>query len=526
MAANETATNMSAMAFSASKLQASAREFIKNFEEVLTPASKKEELKSTSTSPPKDSNTGSSINVVQSSTAQLESAFKVMFGSCTTGTTGKDATLSDLGSSCSIPDECTPKPRSVSETKRRCTSEGGKDIGEHIYAQLFLDDQVRAARAINTTKKSSNPAGIAAVTPDEKKKDGSSTPANRIFAPFPTTTAAAFLNKSPSAVANNAVRQQQQQHSSPLRSKELNIPANATFDDSVSAISAHTLECMHKKYQLHQSQKEQQHEKVDEQIRKIMTITPSRTHSNGSSTLFPESPASSEEREENNYNQDGITRGTPARCKAPKSSMEPDFSLSSKQRSLSNSRRRSSGSSRSSSKNSAMLGQPSKFDRNGSSSTKTTGTSASSAMDRFMWQQEEKRYWEDVTSGGANSTNKEKRGRSLKSKSPYRERRSSRDPSTRKSLNDLTLSTAANSSRSSAHGSTWSANFDKHPHDTFHYSPGDFLLEDNNDPVMSDAEYPFGEEQATFRNAVQNDPSRINQVLFTDLPSDSEVMEI
>ena len=43
---------------------------------------------------------------------------------------------------------------------------------------------------------------------------------------------------------------------------------------------------------------------------------------------------------------------------------------------------------------------------------------------------------------------------------------------------------------------------------------------------MSDAEYPFGEEQATFRNAVQNDPSRINQVLFTDLPSDSEVMEI
>lgn len=176
--------NRQAVMAAQEKLTASARKFIRNIEDAV---SSKEGLKDTAHS--------------------LETAFKTVFAACTSGTPATSATMesADLG--------LVATSGSKSTTRK---DDGQEEYGEHIYAQLFFDDQVKAAKAVN------------ALRSQEQKSPTRSTPQSP-HKPFPVSTP-------PPRTSRN-----------PLVSDELNIPQNNTFDDAISAISAHTLEAMEKK---------------------------------------------------------------------------------------------------------------------------------------------------------------------------------------------------------------------------------------------------------------------------------------
>lgn len=99
----------------------------------------------------------------------------------------------------------------AAEQPRRQTTRGTTDYGEHIYAQLFMDDQKRAAQAVTALRQTQSPRQ----------------------APAPPSPNRPFPASSPAAVV----------HTTPLKSNDLHILA-LSFDDGISAISAHTLEAM------------------------------------------------------------------------------------------------------------------------------------------------------------------------------------------------------------------------------------------------------------------------------------------
>jgi hypothetical protein len=99
----------------------------------------------------------------------------------------------------------------AAEQPRRQTTRGTTDYGEHIYAQLFMDDQKRAAQAVTALRQ----------TQGSRKAPGPPSP-NR---PFPASSPAVGV------------------HTTPLKSNDLHILA-LSFDDGISAISNHTLEAM------------------------------------------------------------------------------------------------------------------------------------------------------------------------------------------------------------------------------------------------------------------------------------------
>lgn len=85
-------------------------------------------------------------------------------------------------------------PHDSSSSSESCTPAQVKtEFGEHIYAQLFFDDQIRASKKTSVPK------------------------------PFPVS--------SPTALS-----------APPVYDNEVNVPTD--FDDAISAISAHTLEAM------------------------------------------------------------------------------------------------------------------------------------------------------------------------------------------------------------------------------------------------------------------------------------------
>lgn len=90
----------------------------------------------------------------------------------------------------------------------------GTDYGEHIYAQLFMDDQKRAAQAVNSLRQAQSPSR----------------------APAPPSPRRPFPASSPAAPEPAVL-------STPLKSNDLHILA-LSFDDGISAISQHTLEAM------------------------------------------------------------------------------------------------------------------------------------------------------------------------------------------------------------------------------------------------------------------------------------------
>lgn len=177
------------MAQARDKLQASAREIwssIRSFDDVA----RKRDGESTQPT--------ESANVM--SLERIESVFKVMFGSCTTG---------------GVP-QASPEEDPTDSTKpfeRRSRSVRSRDFvsGEHVYAQLFIDDQkVRATRAVDGLRER------AASSPRARS-------ASRLREPLPTRRSL------PAALPTT---------------KAVDISSDFSFDDGISAISAHTLDEM------------------------------------------------------------------------------------------------------------------------------------------------------------------------------------------------------------------------------------------------------------------------------------------
>jgi hypothetical protein len=188
------------------KLQASARDWMRNLEEVM---SKK--------------NTNNTEDASLKDGTPLENVIRTMFGACTVGAdvagSPTSVQLQDSASSNSH----SSSPRSVANESHGPDEVPSKqDIGEHIYAQLFFDDQARASKAVNSLRDQDNTA---------KHTERASLKAN---VPKPFHVSSPSRHISPARPVATA----------PLSSEELNIPANCTFDDSLSAISAHTLEAM------------------------------------------------------------------------------------------------------------------------------------------------------------------------------------------------------------------------------------------------------------------------------------------
>lgn len=113
------------------------------------------------------------------------------------------------------------------------------DFGEHIYEQLFYDDasndheaKARAQRAVSSLRENQDAMMMTSspATPSRRRLSGGE---NRkgMHKPFPVS--------SPPNQPRPVI-----QAASPLTAEELNIPTTATFDDGISAISAHTLELM------------------------------------------------------------------------------------------------------------------------------------------------------------------------------------------------------------------------------------------------------------------------------------------
>lgn len=130
----------------------------------------------------------------------LEQAWRTMFASCTIG-------AGPIPASRASPESQPLPPSPVSAFSSRKSRKGSSkkpmtDSSEHIYAQLFYDDQIRAAKEVATTP----------VVPK----------------PFPMSSPA--------------------RNKAPLATPEVSVPA-ASFDDGISAISAHTLEAMDKTQQ-------------------------------------------------------------------------------------------------------------------------------------------------------------------------------------------------------------------------------------------------------------------------------------
>ena len=110
---------------------------------------------------------------------------------------------------------------SSNSSRHRERRQARSDYGEHIYAQLFMDDQKRAAQAVHTLRESAvsrAPPAATPVTPGTPKKT-------------------VFPISSPP-------RKTEPPKIAPLSSDHLHIPTTLTFDDGISAISQHTLEAM------------------------------------------------------------------------------------------------------------------------------------------------------------------------------------------------------------------------------------------------------------------------------------------
>jgi len=117
---------------------------------------------------------------------------------------------------------------SSNASRRRERRQTRADYGEHIYAQLFMDDQKRAAQAVHTLRESA----VARAPP-------TSTPVTpETMTTTPTKKKTMFPISSPPRQAEQPTK------IAPLSSDHLHIPATLTFDDEISAISQHTLEAM------------------------------------------------------------------------------------------------------------------------------------------------------------------------------------------------------------------------------------------------------------------------------------------
>ena len=249
---NKASGQSNAIAMARERFQSSAREFIKNVESVVMASSSSASLPPSTENDEEENKEGKSESLsFKEGAASIEQAIRVMFSSCTTGAEQFIAPTSSDESAAAKPDrkhlkrssstpsntsfwqqkpketaaptgpKVTPRsspvatttmsPSSSRPTKPHSTvrkvpqqSSSQRDLGEHIYAQLFHDDCRRddsIPKPTMTRRQRSEP----------------------IPKPFPVSSPP---------------------HSTAVPSQELHLPAEGSFDDSISAISALTLEAM------------------------------------------------------------------------------------------------------------------------------------------------------------------------------------------------------------------------------------------------------------------------------------------
>jgi hypothetical protein len=223
---NNNNNNNDAISSARERLQASAREILRNIESAMSPP---------------DATSGTTLGI--------EQAFRSMFSSCT-----GSATTAELEDNDSVPvtpvstqeSSLSSRSRSFKENLRRLSMRSESiekpettpqrerpqpPPSAHIYEQLFFDDTISAKITPEKTeyysnrRRKSSPAQFQQASPltTQPQKKAS-------LRPFPVS--------SPSP-ASPAVPQPDQ---------EIGIPElNASFDDGISAISAHTLEAMARK---------------------------------------------------------------------------------------------------------------------------------------------------------------------------------------------------------------------------------------------------------------------------------------
>jgi hypothetical protein len=166
------------------KLQTSARDLMKSMEQVI------------------GRNKPSETNV-----KSLENTLRAVFSSCTSGA-GANVKANNEMEYIDEPSE----PHDTLPTDAFKTKSQKNDMGEHIYAQLFFDDQIRATKAVNALREHDVPKIPTTATCHPTSKHHKS---------FPGSTP-----------------------TRPVQQADTSILPNPTFDDSISAISAHTLEAM------------------------------------------------------------------------------------------------------------------------------------------------------------------------------------------------------------------------------------------------------------------------------------------
>jgi hypothetical protein len=206
------------------------------------------------------------------STSSIEVAFRNLFGVCTNGAAMdlRSPPSQDLeGSSAS---SSSNNKKRLKRKNSSSVSEPLKvDFGEHIYAQLFFDDQLRAARAVETT------------TPCTQGSQ--QLPHKRSFPkPFPMSSPL-----------------RSQSTPSYLHTPELHIPTHS-FDDGISAISAHTLEAMDS----HHTNKGFSKSRSNDSS--IFSTLPRNRSKQSQSTRTTESSHSVWQREEQKYWQDMVVQ--------------------------------------------------------------------------------------------------------------------------------------------------------------------------------------------------------------------------
>lgn len=231
------------------KLQASAQEIwssIRSFDDV----NKK---------PSKDGSAGpdNGEGAATMSLEKISSVLGVMFGSCTTGMPHKAPGLDE-------PTQTLDQPAKRQRSREFVST---KDIGEQVYAQLFVDDQERASRAVEglRVKAALSPNGRSPSKTNLEPTCSPPNPAGQKTPDMPPTTTA------------------------------VDVSDDFSFDDGISAISSHTLEEMAKVYD-HKASISQQHKtkhfRRANNVQKISYPTSSRPQrSPKSPSKFPPLPS-------------------------------------------------------------------------------------------------------------------------------------------------------------------------------------------------------------------------------------------
>ena len=160
-------------------------------------------------------------NTAAMSLEKIENVLKVMFGSCTAGIPMPYR---------SPPSEPVPTSTATGGAIRRSRSSRSRDfvytrdMGEHVYEQLFMDDQARATRAVEGLRAKS------ASTPTSTKS-----PSRHFSSYFGVNNNTPTGHNIPAAPVSPAM---------PLAATDIDVNGDFDFDDGISAISNNTLEEM------------------------------------------------------------------------------------------------------------------------------------------------------------------------------------------------------------------------------------------------------------------------------------------